>query len=92
MRLIGHAFCNPFPSSVSRIAKELPTDPIGDHEISADWHGKKREVLVMSILVPRHGDTTCCCCSSWKECAEKEGVGAYRQEQRGGDEEDVPEM
>ncbi len=87
-------FCNLVGSSVpsvSRIAKELPSDPIGDHEISADRHGEKREVLVMSVLVPREGDTTCCFCSR-KESAEKEGVGAYRQEQRGGDEEDVPEM
>jgi len=33
--------------SVSRIAKELPPDPVGDHEISAYGHGEEREVLVM---------------------------------------------
>jgi len=35
--------------SRSRIAKELPPDPIGDHEISADGHGEDREVLVMCV-------------------------------------------
>lgn len=33
----------------SRVAKELPTNPVGDHEISADGHGEEREVLVMRV-------------------------------------------
>ena len=39
--------------SFSRIAKELPSDPVGDHEISADGHGEEREVLV--VCVPCEG-------------------------------------
>ena len=31
------------------VAKELPTDPVGDHEISADGYGEEAEVLVMRV-------------------------------------------